>query len=171
MSRSQRSKRPRKAYRPRGVNPQAHVAAIMGVAKLTVEDRTSWQLALKDAITAVQRAVAVKEDWAEIFDAINLVEQAKIDGYIGDPDGLIEAAQEVCVHILDRHRSSGIKAARAAELATLWDVAEAFGLAMSGLTHRERDDLGRALDRRIQHALRTRDPLTTRVVDCVEATL
>jgi hypothetical protein len=166
-----RNAKPRKAYRPKGVNPQAHVMAMLGASRVSVNDRLTWQLALQNAIEAVQKAQAKREEWAEIFDAINLVEQLLIDGYIQDPDKLIEAAQAVCVTVLDRQKASGVKAARASELATLWDVASAFGEAMSGLTNAERLRLNERLDRRIQHALRTRDPLLTRVVNVVEDVL
>ena len=49
-----RTRKPAKAYRPRGVNPQAHLMAIQGAALLTRDDRVAWLTALRDALAAVR---------------------------------------------------------------------------------------------------------------------
>ena len=91
------SARPRrKAYRPRPVNPEAHLVAIMGVAWLSRDDQTLWALAIDDAVRAVARGQASQAHWREIFDAVNLVEQLVIMRKAQDPHGLVQAAQDAC---------------------------------------------------------------------------
>ena len=129
-----RSSRPRKAYRPRGVHPQAHLVAMQGAARLSIDDRTIWALELDAAITAVGRGAAAVKQWDVIFAAVALAEQLVIDRLATD-SGVIEAAQEACRAILSR---SGTRAVRSVELAALRALQADWIALLDGLTHSQK---------------------------------
>lgn len=130
-----RSSRPRKAYRPRGVNPQAHVVALTGATLLSLDDRTVWALELDDAITSVGRGQATLEQWDAIFAAAALAEQLVIDRLAKDTQGVIAAAHQACVDILTR---TGTRAVRAGELAALRDLQASWVDLLANLTHSQK---------------------------------
>jgi truncated hemoglobin YjbI len=67
--------RKRSTYRPRGINPTAHLMAMHGAARLTRDDRTVWALQMYDALDAVAKGKAQRQQWGTIFDAVNLAEE------------------------------------------------------------------------------------------------
>ena len=145
--------RKRSKYRPRGVNPTAHLVAMMGVSWLSQDDQVKWALAIDDAVRAVARGQASQAHWREIFDAVNLVEQLVIMRKAQDPHGLVQAAQDACTAMLDRQRESGVRAARAAELAALDALRAGWVELMSGITQAERFQAGEAVAHRVRRAL------------------
>lgn len=145
--------RKRSKYRPYGVNPTAHLVAIQGVAWLSRDDQTRWALAIDDAVRAVARGRATQAQWGEIFDAVNLVEELVTMRLARDADGLVQSAQDACMAILDRQRASGIRAARASELAALAALRAGWVTLMGGITQSERFAAGEAVKRRVQRAL------------------
>jgi hypothetical protein len=147
-----------KAYRPRGVNPTAHLVAIMGVSWLSRDDQTLWALAIDDAVRAVARGQASQAHWREIFDAVNLVEQLVIMRKAQDPHGLVQDAQDACEAILDRQRATGVRAARASELAALHELRAGWVELMSGITQAERFAAGEAVAHRVRRALAGGEP-------------
>jgi hypothetical protein len=163
---AQRPKRS-KAYRPRPVNPEAHLVAIQGVAWLSRDDQTVWALAIDDAVRAVARGQASQKHWSEIFHAVNLVEQLVIMRKAQDPDGLVQAAQYACEAILGRQRESGVRAARAAELAALNALRSGWVELMSGITQAERFQAGEAVAHRVRRALAGGEP-GARVIHLLE---
>lgn len=148
--------KPRKKYRPRGVNPLSYLAAMQGATLLTLDDRLRWAMQLDEAITAIATAKADKTAWVTIIDAVNTVEQLILDGKAQDPDGIIEAAQKACVDIGSRTT----KAVRASELAALRDLAAAWSEIMAGITHAERFAADMRVAQRVARALKTNDPST-----------
>lgn len=151
-----RSSRPRKAYRPRGVHPQAHLVAMQGAARLSIDDRTIWALELDAAITAVGRGEATIEQWDAIFAAVALAEQLVIDRLATD-SGVIEAAQEACRAILSR---SGTRAVRSAELAALRALQADWIDLLDGLTHAQKFQAEEriALRKQSPHNIKVRKP-------------
>jgi uncharacterized protein (UPF0147 family) len=150
--------RKRSRYRPRGVNPTAHLVAMMGVSWLSRDDQTLWALAIDDAVRAVARGQASQAHWREIFDAVNLVEQLVIMRKAQDPHGLVQAAQDACEAILDRQRATGVRAARASELAALHELRAGWVELMSGITQAERFAAGEAVQHRVRRALAGGEP-------------
>lgn len=146
--------RKRSRYRPRGVNLSAHVMAMHGAARLSVDDRTVWALQLDAAIQAVRVARAGESDWCCIFDAVNLIEEWCRMKIARDDDGLVERAQEAIVAILDRQRTTGTRAARAAELQALQALQQAWIDLLAGVTHAERFRAEERVARRVQAAVR-----------------
>jgi uncharacterized protein (UPF0147 family) len=150
--------RKRSRYRPRGVNPTAHLVAIQGVSWLSRDDQTLWALAIDDAVRAVARGQASQAHWREIFDAVNLVEQLVIMRKAQDPHGLVQAAQDACEAILDRQRATGVRAAHASELAALHELRAGWVELMSGITQAERFAAGEAVAHTVRRALAGGEP-------------
>lgn len=142
-----------KRYKPYGINHKAHLVAMQGASLLSLDDRTAWALTLEGAISAIRTATASEADWCTVFDAVNLVEQLVRMRLAPDTYGLVQAAQDACEAITDRQRSTGVRAARASELAALTDLRASFVGLMDGITHSERLAADQAVARRVQHAL------------------
>ena len=130
--------RKRSSYRPRGVNPTAHLVAIHGAALLSRDDRTVWALELRGALDAVREARATKAHWDTIFDSVNLAEELVRVRLASDPSGVISDAQQACADIIQRMQTTGTRAARAGELAALWDLEAAMIDILATVTHAER---------------------------------
>jgi uncharacterized protein (UPF0147 family) len=109
-------------------------------------------------VRAVARGQASQAHWREIFDAVNLVEQLVIMRKAQDPHGLVQAAQDACEAILDRQRATGVRAARAAELAALHALRAGWVELMSGITQAERFAAGEAVAHRVRRALAGGEP-------------
>jgi len=157
--------RKRSAYRPRGVNPAAHLVAMQGACRLSLDDRTVWALQLAGAIDAVRRAQAAEADWRCIFDCVNLVEEFCRMRLARDEGGVVDRAQKACVAILDRQRATGTRAARAAELQALAALQEAWINLLAGVTHAERFAAGERVARRVRAALAGHAPQGARVIE------
>ena len=130
--------RKRSSYRPRGVNPTAHLVAITGAALLTRDDRTVWALQMHDALDAVAKGKAQRQQWGVIFDAVNLAEELTRMGLASDPDGVIREAQDACAEIIRRQQATGTRAVRAGELAALRCLEVAMIDILAAVTHSER---------------------------------
>jgi hypothetical protein len=150
--------RKRSKYRPRGINPTAHLVAIQGVAWLSRDDQTLWALTIDDAVRAVARGQASQAHWREIFDAVNLVEELVRMRKAHDPGRIVQAAQDACEAILDRQRATGVRAARASELAALHALRAGWVELMSGITQAERFAAGEAVQHRVRRALAGGEP-------------
>ena len=149
-----RSNRPRKTYRPRGVNLQAHNVAMHGAALLSLDDRTVWAMRLDDAITAVGRGEAAATQWDEIFAAVALAEQLVMDRLAADPGKVVAEAQQACADILHR---TGSRAVKSTELAALRALQVDWIMLLGGITHTQKF----ICEERI--AMRRRSPQTIKV--------
>ncbi len=130
--------RKRSSYRPRGINPTAHLVAMHGAALLSRDDRTVWALQMRDALDAVARGKATRTHWGTIFDAVNLAEELVRMGLASDPDGIISGAQAACAEIIRRQQATGTRAVRAGELAALRCLEAAMIDILATVTHAER---------------------------------
>jgi hypothetical protein len=118
-------------------------------------------------VRAVARGQASQAQWREIFDAVNLVEELVRMRKAHDPGRIVQAAQDACEAILDRQRATGVRAARAAELAALHALRAGWVELMSGITQAERFAAGEAVQHRVRRALAGAEP-TARVVQPLE---
>lgn len=132
-----KSAKPRKQYRPRGINTKAHVVAMMGASALHIDDRTVWSLALDCAITGVARGRASRQDWTCIFEAAALLEGLVKVGKAKDPDNVVSRAEDACAAIITRYKQ-GQRAVRAQELADLRALFTAWLDATASLTQGEK---------------------------------
>ena len=144
-----KSSKPRKQYRPRGINTSAHVVAMMGAAALHIDDRTVWALALDSAITSVAQGKASQQQWSCIFAAAALLEDLVRAGKARDPDGIVRAAEDACIAITTRLRG-GQRAVRAQELADLRALFVAWAEATENLTQGEKFQAEQRIIRRME---------------------
>jgi hypothetical protein len=159
------TRKPGKRYRPRGVNAQAHVMAMQGACLLSLDDRLAWQMKLAEALAAVRTGKAVREQWAAIFDAINLVEELVRMRLARDEHDVVPRAQAAMCAVLDRLQATGVRAARAAELQALGDLVAAFADLMAGITHAERFDAETRVAARVRRVLAEKPEPGVRVVE------
>ena len=151
------NRKPRKSYRPRPVNRMSHISTVMGVALLTLDDRSIWALALDAAVTEVAKGTATKAHWDEIINAVALVEELVLMGRAQDPGGLVPAAEQAIVDILQR-RKTGTLAVRASELAALRALMDGWISLLEGITHAEKFQAEERLARRRSSPNNTRLP-------------
>lgn len=153
-----KSARPRKRYRPGRINPLAFEAALIGTCRLTLDDRLRWQAQIDDALTAIARGQADTDTWRVVFDAANLVEEMVTMKLAADPDDLVREAQDAVVQILDRQRDTGVRAVRAAELAALRTLVQAWAELLDGITHQQKFDAEQRVAARVARVLRQPTP-------------
>jgi hypothetical protein len=153
-----RTRKPAKRYKPRGVNSLAHVMAMQGAANLTRDYRLAWLTDAQEALAAVRTGTAQRPQWATLFDAINLIEEFTRMGICRDDAGLVQAAQDAVAAVLDRQAQTGVRAARAAELATLGDVVTGYADVLGAVTHSQMFDCQARVAARVQRVLRSPAP-------------
>ena len=144
-----KSAKPRKQYKPHGVNAQAHLVAMMGAAALHLDDRTVWSLALDSAITSVAQGKASQQQWSCIFAAAALLEDLVRSGKVRDPDDIVRHAEDACIAITTRYRR-GQTAVRAQELADLRALFTAWSEATENLTQGEKFQAEQRIIRRME---------------------
>jgi hypothetical protein len=150
--------RKRSTYRPRGINPTAHLVALTGVALLSKDDRTVWALEMRGALDAVREARATRQQWEVIFHNVNLAEQLVEMRLASDPAGVISDAQDACATIIQRQQTTGTRAARAAELNALRDFESSMIDILANITHAERFRAEERIRSKMRNALTGRIP-------------
>lgn len=110
-----RNKRPRKAYRPRTIDPSAHLSAISGSRKLTPDEVQQGVLAVDRAYAAFASGHECAFHWRALADALNVAEALADVGICSDPESreAILAAQRALERLQRQHRAIGTWA--------LWD--------------------------------------------------
>ena len=157
--------RKRSAYRPKGANPQAHLLAIMGSARMSTTDALKRAEALKLQVEEACGGRASLADWRGIFDAVNMAEEwmrmkvaAGID-VISDLQSMIEA-------LMTRQRETGSRALYAGEKAALRDFAADYAGLLSGVTQQQYMNAQRGVEDRIRRILSgERIPASIRIVE------
>ena len=145
-------KKPRKSYRPRPINPMAHLGAMMGAACMSRDDTLVRSMALRDAVEKASKGAATRDDWRLIFDCINLVDQLARMRVLQGLD-VLEALQETVMQVMDRQRDTGTKALRAQELAALRDFAADYATVLRSVTRQQYAQAQRAVEDRIRRML------------------
>lgn len=153
-----RNRKPSKPYRPRGVNLLAHQMAMQGACRLSRDDRLAWLASVHEALAAVRTGRAQRPQWAALFDAINYIEEFCRMGICRDDDGLVQAAQDAVSAVLDRQLQTGVRAARAAELAALGDVVTGYADVLSAVTHSQMFECQTRVAARVRRVLRSPAP-------------
>ena len=105
--------RKRSAYRPKGVNPTAHLMAMMGAAALSRDDVLLRAARLRLAVDQACMGQATPADWRQVFDAVNMAEQLICMKLCAGREA-VEGLQETIEAIHDRQRDTGTKALHAA---------------------------------------------------------
>ena len=116
------NRKPRKTYRPKLKNPDAHIVAMTGAAWLTEDSIEPRCQQLEDAVTHCSQARGSIAHWHILFDAVNLL-QALIELKVCAGD--VAPMQELIETVLDRTADTGSSALHHHErqqLAELVDV-------------------------------------------------
>lgn len=159
--------RKRSAYRPRGVNPHAHLMAMQGSMKLSRDDALQRAEQLSISVLYASRGTATTDDWRHVFDAINMAEAWVQMGVASDATGAIAALQDVVVAIMDRARATGTRALRAPELAALRDFAATYADLLVGVTHSEYFQAQERVEQRVRRVLAGEVMACARVIEAV----
>lgn len=157
--------RKRSSYRPRHVNPTAHLMAMMGACALSRDDVLIRADNLRAKVELVAQGKATQDDWRWIFDCLNAVEELCLMKIAQGLD-VVESLQEVMAEVLDRQKATGTKALRASELAALRDFAADYTEILSGVTQQQYMTAQRRVEDRIRRVLSgERIPASWKVVE------
>jgi hypothetical protein len=155
----------RKKYRPYGVNPTAHVMAMMGAACMSKTDALTRADRLAQCVEKASRAEASLNDWRHLFDCVNITEEL-CKAKVAQGLEVIEALQVVIADIHDRHKATGTRSLRAAELAALRDFAADYAAIISGVTQQQYMQAQCKVEDRVRRILSgERIPASVRVVE------
>ena len=129
--------RKRSPYKPKHVNPTAHLVALYGACKLNTYDQTTRAADLDMSIKAVLRGTAERRDWKSIFDVCNLLEAMnKMPKVLKGAEAFNLRIQQLVAQLHARAKA-GNKAVRAEEAALLWDLCSLWAEVLSVVTHAE----------------------------------
>lgn len=144
--------RKRSSYRPRGVNVSAHLVAMLGAAKMGMDDVIARASALRASVDAACRGMASRPDWAQVFDAVNMAEQWARSGLVDGLDEILRL-QDFIVGALDRQDATKTKALKQDEREALQAFAADYAGILSAVTHREYFEAQRAVEQRVRRVL------------------
>jgi len=129
--------RKRSRYRPKGVNPTAHLVALQGCMKLAKDDALLFALPAREAVTAVCRGRATESQWTALFVALAISEQLVRQRVAQDPEGTIAATQRTVLDIIEREATRGTRALYPDEIARLDSFAAEYADLICQVTHAE----------------------------------
>lgn len=157
--------RKRSKYKPKAVNPQAHLMAMMGASLMSPTDALLRAEKVRLAVEDAAQGRCDVAGWRIIFDAVNMAEELGrkrvVSGSVDGLQGLIEA-------IHGRQRATGTKALYAAEIAALRDFAADYADVLCGVTQQQYMVAQRGVEDRIRRILSTeRIPASVRIVEAV----
>jgi hypothetical protein len=118
------TKKPRKAYKPRAIDPRAHLLAIRGAAFVDRPEIESRRSILGASVDAACQGRAVVADWKRIFDAINTLDML-VRMRIAKGSG-VAPAMDVMDAVMSRAKAGGSTALRFEERQVLRDVFGAY---------------------------------------------
>lgn len=160
--------RKRSAYRPRGINPTAHMMAMQGACRLNADDAAQRAVRVRMALDVISRGRGTTADWRELFDAVNLAEElVRMRLVPREAQDTVSQVQAVVVAVLDRQRATGTRALRAPELATLRDFSADWADVCGGITHRELFEAEERVARRVRRVLAGHVHAGERVVEAL----
>lgn len=160
--------RKRSSYRPKGVNPTAHLMAMMGAAALSRTDVLIRAERVRLAVDQACMGQATPADWRQVFDAVNMAEQF-IRMKIAQGKEMVDGLQDTIEAIHDRQRATGTKALHADERAILRDFAADYATILSGVTQQQYMQAQRGVEDRVRRILSgERIPASVRVLEAVE---
>lgn len=146
--------RKRSRYRPRPVNLLAHMQAIADAHVPPLDYRARWAAKLALCIAAIRCGTATQDDWAEVFDACNLLQELVAMRIAQDVHGCVQAAMDACAAIVNRQVDTGIRAARASELQALCHIVHEWVDLMDNVSLAERDRAIKRFRARHEHIAR-----------------
>lgn len=147
------------------VNPIEH--AQFQASRLTTAE---WNEQMAPVITATEQLALGSwnpmEDWNPMFFALNRIESILHIKHVPD-EGFINRAQQAFVTALDRQQTTGARAFKADELATIREVTKVYGDLLREITHRDFKAACAHTDANVQRIIRQRGPKTTVKGGCI----
>lgn len=129
--------RKRSRYRPRGINPTAHLVALQGCMLLHKDDAIDFASQVREAVTAITRGQGTEAHWAILFAAIAVAEQLARRRLVEDADGALADVQRTVQDIIKRQAERGTRALYPAEIACLDGFAADYSDILCKVTHSE----------------------------------
>ena len=152
--------KPRKRYRPKGVNPNVLALAGIGQAKLTPEDQDERTGPPKLALEQISKGQASQADWQAIFDVINMLDRfVRMPTVMRHGKDYLSTIQNVVCTILDRQKATGTKALYPSELEDLRGLVELWAELLATVTHREYATAEERAHARLVSVLRAKKPV------------
>lgn len=113
----------------------AHIMAMQGVAKLSVDDVLRFVFPVDIAVKNARDGTIDKQGWQSIFDAINMLEALIRMRVAHDEDQMIYDWQQAIIEILNRTRETGVKALEPEEVEMLMELRAVYADVLAGITH------------------------------------
>lgn len=152
-------------YKPKGVNPMAHVMAMMGACRLSTDDALLRAERVRGAVDAACTGRASQQSWRLLFDAVNVAEQLVRAKRATGRDA-VDSLQDTIAVIVDRERTDGTRALHAAEIAALRGFAADYAGLLSGLTQQQYMQARAGVEDRIRRILSGEKlPASIRVIE------
>jgi hypothetical protein len=130
--------RKRSKYTPKGASPSAWVIAMQGSCLLSEYDQSIRIDPVREAVSAISKGTANKQNWTVIFDTFNLFEEfSRMPKIMQGANDYVHSFQNVIMGILDRQKATGTKALYPAELDALTGFCELWEGVIRSVTHRE----------------------------------
>lgn len=129
--------RKRSRYRPRGVNPSAHLVALQGCMKLSKDDALRFSLPAREAVAAVCKGAATNDHWTALFVALAVSEQLVRHRVAQDADGALADTQAAVLDIIEREATRDTRALYPAEMQRLDAFAADYADLICQVTHSE----------------------------------
>lgn len=143
----------RKAYRPKPVNPMAHIVAAKGAFYLSKPDQLKQAMSLAAAVANISKTGGLKEDWMIVFDVINMSQVTNDEARLmtGGND-FIEGCMDMVTDVMER-RKSGVLSLRASELQMLRDLQSLWADLLSTMTYSDWNRITKRTAVRVAHAV------------------
>lgn len=152
--------KPRKKYRQKPVNLNVLALAGIGQSKLTQEDQEERIAPARVALEQITKGQASKADWQAIFDVINMLDRfVRMPTVMRHGRDYLNTIQGVVCTILDRQKSTGMKALYPSELEDLRGLVELWAELLSTVTHREYSMAEERAHARLVSVLRAKKPI------------
>lgn len=158
----------RKKFTPKwGRSPNNLFVAIQGSRLLSKDDQAAEALRLQLAFEEIAKGQGGKEQWQQMFDAMNMIEEwSRVPKIMRGAHDFVMSTQAAIVGILDRQKESGSKALYAHELQALCDLVGVWTDCLSVVTHADYFKAQERVAKRLQAILRSKTP-GVRVVEVV----
>ena len=149
------NKKPRKAYRPRPVDPGATIVAMCSAAKLP-QDKVRKALAgIEGALLDLQRGIEPEFKLRVLSDMLNVAEQLARLGICSDEEScqVIGEGQLTVARLCEQHAATGSWTMRAADIAALREAMIRHCIQLQHCSHREYESSLDAVERIVSQAL------------------
>lgn len=134
-----KNKRPRKAYKPKHINPLAHMLGMQGAKRLDIDEQVTRAEMLRGAVDAIASGEVEQGQWQKVFAVVNLL--AALGDLPSSPlkgaEDFISRAQDTIADAMDRIRDTGSPTLHAEEAALLRDLQSLWADVLAVISRRE----------------------------------